>query len=88
MQGYTYFFIFALKHRLLVLVRTASLRRFKRVHTIYVLNKNKKKFHSFCTENFNSVQFKNFCILHGHVSDYFGYLKHSSNWSIQVDSPH
>ena len=34
--------IFALKHRLWVLVRTASLRRFYRVPTHYVLSKNKK----------------------------------------------
>ena len=40
--GVYFFLIFALKHRSLVLVRTAVLRRFKRVPTIYVLSKNKK----------------------------------------------
>ena len=34
--------IVALKHRLWVLIRTASLSRFQRVPTIYDLNKNKK----------------------------------------------
>ena len=44
-QGHTLFFlIFALKHRLWVLVRPAPMWRFKRVHvpTIYVLSNNKK----------------------------------------------
>ena len=35
---YIIFLIFAQKHRLLVLVRTASFRRFQRVSTIYVLS--------------------------------------------------
>ena len=35
-RGLHYFLIFALKHRLRVLVRTASLKRFYRVPTIYV----------------------------------------------------
>ena len=41
-RGKHNFLIFALKHRSWVLVRTASMRRFKRVSTIYVLSKNKK----------------------------------------------
>ena len=41
-RGIHNFLIFALKHRLWVLVRTASLRRFQRVPTIYVLSKNEK----------------------------------------------
>ena len=39
---YMFFLIFAIKHILWVLVRTASMRRFKRVPTIYVLSKNMK----------------------------------------------
>ena len=39
------FVIFAPKHRLWVLVRTASLWRFLRESTIYVLSKNKKKYY-------------------------------------------
>ena len=37
-----YFSYFCSKHRLWVLVRTASLRRFSRVPTIFVLSRNKK----------------------------------------------
>ena len=36
---YIFFLIFALKHRFLVLIRTALLRRFLRVPMIYVLSK-------------------------------------------------
>ena len=50
---YNVFLNFALKHRLWVLVRTASLRRFWRVPTIYVLSKNKKmSCHIFSSENY------------------------------------
>ena len=41
-RGINFFLIFALKHSLWELVRTASVRRFKRVPTIYVLSKIKK----------------------------------------------
>ena len=41
-RGELVFLIFALKHRLWVLVRTASVLRFFRIPTIYVLSKNKK----------------------------------------------
>ena len=41
-RGIPFFLIFAPKHRLWVLVRTASARRFSRVPTIYVLSKNIK----------------------------------------------
>ena len=44
---YLFFLIFAPKHRLWVLVRTASPRRFKRVPAIYVLSKNKKNIEIF-----------------------------------------
>ena len=44
---YIIFLIFALKHRLWVLVRTASLRRFYCVPTINVVSKNKKNI-TFC----------------------------------------
>ena len=40
---YIFFLIFALKHRLWVLIRTASMRRFQCVPTINVLSKIKKK---------------------------------------------
>ena len=43
LQGYTFFLNFALKHRLWVLVRTASM--------IYVLSKNKKNTTFFSFEN-------------------------------------
>ena len=50
--------IFALKHRLWVMVRTAPLRRFYCVPTICVLSKNKKNLKNFCTENFQFLQLK------------------------------
>ena len=61
------FSYFALKHRLWVLVRTASMRRFKRVPTIYVLSKNKKMSHFFHLkiQVFTSVKYCS--ILHGRV---------------------
>ena len=66
-RGIPIFLIFAPKHRLWVLVRTASARRFQHVPTIYVLSKNKKnnqffpmKFSTFASE-------KLLCILHGQV---------------------
>ena len=52
-RGISTFLIFAPKHRLWVLVRTASARRFKRVHTIYVLSKNKKNIKIFQLKIFN-----------------------------------
>ena len=65
-RGITIFLIFASKHRLWVLVRTASARRFLRVPTIYVLSKNKKNI-IFSDEIFNFFILKNLCILHGQV---------------------
>ena len=44
---YVILLISAQKHRLWVLVRTASPRRFKRVPTIYVLSRNMKKYQNF-----------------------------------------
>ena len=52
-KGYTYFSYFCSKHRLWVLVRTASVRRFLRVPTIYVLSKNKKNIKIFQLKIFN-----------------------------------
>ena len=43
-RGIRNFLISTLKHRLGVLVRIASLRRFKRVPIIEILNRNKKKY--------------------------------------------
>ena len=46
--GYTLFFLFLLKkHRLWVLVRTASAKRFERIPTIYVLNRSAKNLKMF-----------------------------------------
>ena len=64
---YLFFFFFALKHRLWVLVRTASPRRFLCVPTIYVLSKNKKNNKNFLLKIFIFCAFKNLCILHGQV---------------------
>ena len=50
-RGILCFLIFSPKHRLWVLVRTASLRRFLRVPTINVLSKNKKKYYKLSSEN-------------------------------------
>ena len=58
-RGIHYFLIFALKHRLWVLVRT--------VPTIYVLSKNKKKVNIFSTKNYHFTAVKYYSILHGHV---------------------
>ena len=44
---YIIFLISAQKHRLWVLVRTASLRRFQRVPTIYILSRNMKNIRFF-----------------------------------------
>ena len=49
---YIIFLIFAQKHILWVLVRTASPRRFERVPTIYVLNRIMKNIRFFLSENF------------------------------------
>ena len=49
---YIIFLISAQKHRLWVLVRTASPRRFQRVPTIYVLSSNMKNIQNFLSENF------------------------------------
>ena len=62
-----YFLIFALKHRLWVLVRTASLRRFLRVPTINVLSKNKQNIRFFHLKIIVFTAVKYCCILHGRV---------------------
>ena len=50
---YIIFLISSQKHRLWVLVRTASSRRFWRVPTIYVLSRNMKNIRIFLSENFH-----------------------------------
>ena len=65
-RGIPIFLIFAPKHRLWVLVRTASARWFYRVPTIYVLSKNKKNIKKILLK-FSFFTTKNPCILHGHV---------------------
>ena len=54
-----------------MLVRTASmrrlLRRFYRVPTIYVLSKNKKKYHNFPSENYHFTAVKTCSVLNGRV---------------------
>ena len=51
-------FIFLLKHRLWVLVRTASPRRFSRVPTIYFLSRNKKNNVYPCKPQFYYIKMK------------------------------
>ena len=58
-EGISIFLIFAPKHRLWVLVRTAS--------AIYVLSKNEKKYPKISTENFNFNNLRKIYILHGCV---------------------
>ena len=58
---YLFFEFLAQKHRLWVLVRTASARRFYRVPTIYVLNKNKKNINFFLMK-FQFLQVKKISI--------------------------
>ena len=55
---YIIFLISAQKHRLWVLVRTASARRFLRVPTIYVLSRNMKNISVFLSENFQFLEVK------------------------------
>ena len=64
---YIFFLIFAPKQRLWVLVRTASVRRFKRAPTIYVLSKNKKNIKNFHLKVNIFTALKYCCILHGCV---------------------
>ena len=52
-RGICYFLIFDLKHRLWVLIRTASLRQFLCAPTINVLSKNKKNIKKFSSENYH-----------------------------------
>ena len=66
-MGIYYFLTFALKHRLWIFVRTASLGRFQLVPTIYVLSKNKKNI-TIChlkINIFTAVTYRN--ILYGRV---------------------
>ena len=84
--GVYIFLIFDLKHRLWILVRTASLRRFYRIPTIYVLSKNKKNITIFHLKIIIFTAVKNCCILHGRVfviircSDSYCYRKKSSSF--------
>ena len=55
---YIIFLISAQKHRLWVLIRTASPRRLQRVPTIYVLSRNKKNIRVFLSENFQFLDVK------------------------------
>ena len=64
---YICFLIFALKHSLWVLVRTALLRKFKRVATINVLCKNKEKNIIFHLKIIFFTAVKNCSILHERV---------------------
>ena len=76
---YIIFLIFAQKHRLWVLVRTASPRRFWRVPTIYVLSKSIKNISFFIPDFFSifgGIYFSIYlnrrvfvmCIVHVHTS--------------------
>ena len=55
---YIIFLISAPTHRLWVLVRTASPRRFKRVPTIYVFEQKYEKYQNFLSENFQFLEVK------------------------------
>ena len=55
---YIIFHISAQKHRLWVLVRTASVRRFERVPTIYVLSRNMKIIRFFYLKIFSFLEVK------------------------------
>ena len=66
-RGILFFLIFALKHRLCVHVRTASLRQFKRVPTINVLSKNKKNITIFHLKIIFFTAVNDCIILHGRV---------------------
>ena len=59
--------IFALKHRLWILIRTVSMRQFERVPTINVLERKKKNIIIFHLKIniFTAVRYR--CILHGRV---------------------
>ena len=54
-RGVPIVLIFDPKHRLWVLVRTALARRFKRVPTIYVMSKNKKKKNQYFSNKKKSI---------------------------------
>ena len=55
---YITFLISAQKHRLWILVRTASVRRFYRVPTIYVFEQKYEKYQNFLCENFQFLVVK------------------------------
>ena len=77
--GFTgvYFFLsFASKHRLWILVRTASMRRFLRVPTINVLSKKQKNIKNFHLKMSIFTAVKNCCKLHGRVCVMFIYIRH------------
>ena len=67
--GFTgvYLLFFAPKHRLWVLVRTASVRRFYRVPMIYDLSKNIKTFKIYLMNISFFTAEKNLCTLHVQV---------------------
>ena len=55
-KKFWYFSYFCSKHRLWVLVRTASMRQFQRVPTIYVLSRNKKNIVNPCKPHFYHIK--------------------------------
>ena len=64
---YFCFLFFALKHRLWVLVRTALLKRFKRVPPIYDMSKTMEVVKTFQLKIDIFTAVKNRCMLHRHV---------------------
>ena len=66
-RGIHYFSYICSKHRLWVLVRTASPRRFYRVPTIYVLSKSMKNIRVFDLKIFNFLEMKVSIYLNRHV---------------------
>ena len=81
---YTIFLISAEKHRLWVLVRTASLRRFQREPTIYVLRRNMKNIRIFYLKIFSFLVVKFSVYLNRHVFVMVSPWKHIKADALQM----
>ena len=87
--GIFFFFLTsALKHRSWVLVRTASVRRFKRVPTIFVLSKNKKNITVFHLKIIIFTAEKYCNLLHRHVCVMLGFLTRALLVSLETQRHH
>ena len=86
---YFIFLISAQKHRLWVLVKTASARRFERVPQIYVLSRNMKNIRVFLSEYFQFLEAKFSKYLNRRVFVMTGYRRicyHAPNISLVQDN--